>query len=337
MIPLSPDVIAQSYERIKPYINHTPLLESSLLNEWLGHNILFKAEGFQKIGAFKIRGAINALLALKEQGKLPREVVAFSSGNHAQGVALASKLLGVKATIIMPAFTSPIKIQGTRGYGANIILTQTRQEAEAMSQDFAAKGMEFIHPFDRDEVITGQGTACYEALLENNTPDAIFATCGGGGLLAGTYLGAQLLKPSAHVYGAEPLNANDAVQSVRAGHIISLPDTPKTIAEGALTLSVSERTFHYLKKLAGIYEVTEEEILYWTQWLTHLLKISVEPTSAAAMAAAAKWLGTQDERKTVLIILSGGNIAPETYLKIWQQNRLEQLPALSQPKQVMTA
>ena len=338
MTPLSPDTIAQSHERIKPYIRHTPLLESSLLNEWLGHRIVFKAEGFQKTGAFKIRGAINTLLTLKERGKLPKEVVAFSSGNHAQGVALACRLLDVKATIIMPAFTSPIKIQGTRGYGANVILTQTRQEAEALSENYAAKGIELIPPFSRDEVIIGQGTICYEALQQNNEPDAVFATCGGGGLLSGTYLGAQLIKPSIKIYGAEPLNANDVVQSLRASRIIRLADTPNTIAEGAMTLSITERTFYYLKKLAGIYEITEEEIIYWTQWLTHLLKISVEPTSAAAMAAAAKWLGVQGEKRTVLIILSGGNISPETYLKIWQHNLLEQLPSLIQSnKKVMTA
>ncbi len=323
---LSPEVIAKAYARIKPYIHHTPLLESSLLNEWLGHRILFKAEGLQKIGAFKIRGALNTLLSLQEQGKLPKEVVAFSSGNHAQAVAYAAKLLGIKATIIMPEFTSAIKMQATRSYGANIILTPTRQEAEALAQSMTEKGAHMIPPYDRDEVIAGQGTACYEALQDNENIDAVFAACGGGGLLSGTYLAVQALKPSIPVYGAEPLKGNDAAQSLRAGKIIKLAVTPDTIADGATALSVSERTFEYLKKIAGIYEIEEETMLYWTQWLIHLLKTAVEPTSAAAMAAAAEWLKTEKTPKTVLIILSGGNISPQAYKKIWQDNYLEKRP-----------
>ncbi len=324
---LSPDVVAKAHQRIKPYINKTPLLTSSLLNEWLGHRVLFKAEGLQKIGAFKIRGAMNTLLTLKEQGKLPKEIVAFSSGNHAQAVALAAKILGIKANVIMPAFTSAIKIQATRSYGANVILTPTRQEAEALAQDFVAKGVELIPPYDRDEIIAGQGTACYEALMEDNSPDAVFAACGGGGLLSGTYLAAQAVKPSALVFGAEPLEGNDAVQSLRAGKIVRLADTPKTVADGASTLNISERTFQYLKRLAGIYEITEDAMIYWTQWLTHLLKIAVEPTSAAPMAAACEWLATQSTPKTALVILSGANIAPQMHQRIWQQNHLEITPA----------
>ena len=131
---LSPEVIAAAVSRIAPYIHRTPVLESSLLNGWLGHRLLFKAEGMQKIGAFKIRGALNTMLTLKEQGNLPHEVVAFSSGNHAQGVALAAKMLGIRATIFMPSFTSPIKTQATRGYGAEVVLTDTRQQAEAAAR-----------------------------------------------------------------------------------------------------------------------------------------------------------------------------------------------------------
>lgn len=327
--PLPPASIKQAYERIKPYINATPLLSSSLLNGWLGHEIIFKVEGLQKIGAFKIRGALNTLLSLKEAGNLPKEVVAFSSGNHAQAVALASSLFGVKATIVMTSSASKIKQQATKSYGATVINTENRKQAEELTRKIASDGAYFIHPFDNDMVIAGQGTACYEALQQGVKPTAIFATCGGGGWLSGTYLATQLLAPATAVFAGEPANANDAIRSYKSGVIARFEDSPKTIADGAASLSVSERTFHYLKQLNGFYEVSEEEIIYWTQWLMHLLKVSVEPTSAVAMGAAFKWLQTQTEKQRVLVMLSGGNIAPETYLKIWENNYLERLPSIN--------
>lgn len=325
---LSPDAVTSAHARIKSYIHRTPVLESSLLNAWLGHRILFKAEGIQKIGAFKIRGALNALLSLKERGGLPREVVAFSSGNHAQGVALAARLLGVKAIVFMPSFTSPIKVQATRGYGAEVVITPTRREAEESAQKRAVQGAYLIPPFDSDEVIAGQGTAALEALQDHGASDAIFAACGGGGLLSGTWLATQLLAPKTVVFGAEPRLGNDAAQSLKAGHIVRLADTPKTVADGASALSVSERTFAYLKKIDGIIEVDEEPMLYWAQWLAHLLKTPVEPTCAACMQAAAEWLADKPKGKTVLIILSGGNIAPEMMRRIWERDQLATLPKL---------
>ena len=293
-IVLSPESVPEAQRRIAPYIHRTPLLESHLLNAWLRHEIVFKAEGLQKIGAFKIRGALNALLALKEAHKLPREIVAFSSGNHAQAVALAAQMLGIKATVIMPKFVSQVKQQATRSYGAELILTETRQEAEQLATKMQKGGMVFIHPSDDDMVIAGQGTACLEALEDGAKPDAIFATCGGGGLLSGAWLAAQALGSQAKIFGAEPGIGNDALRSLQSGHIVSLADTPMTIADGARTLHISERTFYYLKKLEAFYDAAEEEIIYWAQWLQHLLKINIEPTSAVAMAAAAKWLKTQN-------------------------------------------
>ena len=192
----------------------------------------------------------------------------------------------------------------------------------------AGQGAAFIAPYDNDDVIAGQGTACLEALEDAQTPDAIFATCGGGGLLSGTYLAAQLLAPRAKIFGAEPRAANDAAQSLRAGHIVRFQETPKTVADGATTLAVAERTFAYLKKLDGIIEVEENAMLYWAQWLTHLLKIPVEPTSAAAMQAAADWLATQSGPKTVIIILSGGNIAAPIHRRIWEHDYLNEIPCL---------
>lgn len=324
---LNPSEVEIAYNRIFGYVHRTPLISSSILNNFLGHEILFKVESLQKIGAFKIRGALNTLLSLKEQGSLPKEVVAFSSGNHAQAVAVAGKILNVKTTIILPSFTSPIKQQATKYYGAEVINTSTRKEAEEKTAEIAARGAFFIHPFDNDEVIAGQGTSCYEALKDGANPNAIFATCGGGGWLSGTFLAKELLAPSVKVFGAEPLQANDASQSYSAKKIVRFADSPPTIADGARAPAVSERTFHYLKQLDGFFEIPESEIIYWTQWLMHLLKITVEPTSAVAMAGAFEWLKTQKTKQRVLVLLSGGNIAPETYQKIWQESYLEKLPS----------
>lgn len=320
--------LLEAQERISSYIHRTPLLRSKFLDKWLGHEIVFKAEGLQKIGAFKARGAINALLSLQESSELPKEVAAFSLGNHSQAVAWACKQLGVKANIFLPSSVSAIKIQATRAYGAHVTLTETRQEAEALAAAKQKQGAALIHPFDNDAVIAGQGTACLEALQDGDLPNAIFAPCGGGGLLSGTYLAAQLFDPQICVFGAEPKNANDAAQSYRAGKIIRFNEPPQTIADGTRTLAVAERTFYYLKKLNGFYEIEEDEIIYWTQWLIHLLKVAVEPSSALAMAAAYKWIKEQEEKfvnfpkQRILVILSGANVDPETYHKIWDKNLL---------------
>jgi threonine dehydratase len=323
---LSPEVVRDAHNRIAPFIKRTPLIESSLLNQWLGHDIVFKVEGYQTTGAYKIRGALNTLLALKEEGRLPKEVAAFSSGNHAQAVAWSAAQLGIKATVFMPSFVSKIKQQATAGYGAKVVLTNSRKEAEAASREAEKNGAYLIPPFDHDMEIAGQGTACYEALSDGANPTAIFAPCGGGGLLSGTFLAKQLLAPDVKVFGGEPKQANDATRSYKSGNIISFPDSPVTIADGARTLAVSPRTFHYLKQINGFYEVEEEDIIYWTQWLTHLLKVPVEPTSAVAMGAAYQWLSQQTSRQRLLVILSGSNIAPETHRAIWENNYLEMIP-----------
>lgn len=325
---IDPSEIETAYQRISPYVHNTPLISSKILNDFLGHEIFFKVECLQKIGAFKIRGALNTLLALKEQNSLPKSVVAFSSGNHAQAVAVAGKMLNVKTTIILPSFTSPVKQQATIHYGAEVINTSTRKEAEEKTAEISAQGSFFIHPFDNDGVIAGQGTSCYEVLKDGMRPDAIFATCGGGGWLSGTFLAKELLSPKSLIFGAEPKQANDASQSYLNKKIIKFNYSPPTIADGARAPSVSERTFHYLKQLNGFFEIEEEEIVYWTQWLMHLLKITVEPTSAVAMAGAFNWLKDQQSKQKVLVMLSGGNIAPETYQKIWHTSHLEKLPIL---------
>ncbi len=327
--PLPPDVVAEAATRIRRHVNRTPLLKSALLDQWLGHNIVFKAEGLQKIGAFKVRGALNTLLTLKEQKRLPEHVVAFSSGNHAQAVAYASRLLGIEATILIPKDASALKRQATEAYGARVVVTGDRIEAERHVDTLIADGAYLLHPYDNDLVIAGQGTACYEALQKGFHPDAIFATCGGGGWLSGTFLAARCAAPATPVFGAEPQQANDAAQSLRRGEIIKLPASPETIADGARTLAVSPRTFHYLRQLAGFFEVTERDIVYWTQWLTHLLKTAVEPTSAVAMAGAFEWLKSQPEPRTVLVMLSGGNMAASTQARIWATDELAAPPRIA--------
>ncbi|MDH3640121.1 MAG: pyridoxal-phosphate dependent enzyme, partial [Gammaproteobacteria bacterium] len=188
------------------------------------------------------------------------------------------------------------------------------------------KGAFLLHPYDHDLVIAGQGTACYEALATGLKPDAIFATCGGGGWLSGTFLAARLLASETLVFGAEPKQANDAAQSYRRGEIVHFTTSPETIADGARTLSVSARTFHYLRQLAGFYEIEERDIVYWTQWLTHLLKTTVEPTSAVAMAGAFEWLKHQRDPQSILVMLSGGNIAASAQARVWAADHLATPP-----------
>ncbi len=325
---ISPVEVSIAYNRIKNYIYKTPIVYSTILDNFLGHNIFFKVECQQRTGAFKIRGAVNALLSLQERNKLPREVVAFSSGNHAQAVAIAANMLGVKAKIILPNFTSTIKQQATKYYGAEIINTKTRKDAEDLTKEIAQQGAYPIYPFNDDQIIIGQGTACYEALNDKLEPDAIFASCGGGGLVSGTFLAKNLLYPKAKIFASEPLQANDAAQSYKANKIIGFADSPQTIADGARTPKICERTFNYLKQIDGFFEITEEQIIYWTQWLMHLLKITVEPTAALAMAGAFEWLKMQKYKQTILVILSGGNIAQDTYKQIWLNDNLKITPSI---------
>lgn len=321
MLALSPEDIRSAQRRIAPHTVRTPLLRSDAINAQANGSIIFKYEGFQKTGSFKVRGALNALLWLKEQGQLPAHVVAFSSGNHAQALAYAARLLNTKATIFIPETASAFKINATRALGAEVILTATRAEAEQRSGEIVATGATLIPPFDHDMIIAGQGTSCLEALEDGVSPDAIFATIGGGGWISGTYLAAQLLCPQAQIIGAEPAIANDAAISYRTGAIHRLAQPPLTIADGARTPAIAERTFAYIKKLHGIIEIDEATIIRWAQMLALTLKVTVEPTSAVAAAASAEWLGLPDNHgKTALVLLSGGNIDPSTHQEIWQSS-----------------
>lgn len=324
------DSIKQAQQRIAPYINKTPIVQSSLLNDWLGHRIYFKAECLQKIGAFKARSGCNAIAHLLEQGKQPKRIVANSSGNHAQAIAWAARQFNIPATIYMPSNVSKVKAQATASYGADIELLPTRDAVDTAVQNAAEDpDVYWIPPYNHNDVIAGQGTAAFEAVSELDNVDAVFAPCGGGGLISGSYIATKGLSPHTRVFGVEPLNANDAAESLRSGTIQSLKSAPDTLADGARTPSVGSITFEYLKQLDGFYEADEASIIYWTQWLTHLLKLTIEPTSAMTMFGVVEWLKTQSSAKEVVVILTGGNLDADSRRKLWQQDALDQLPSLN--------
>ncbi len=318
-------------KRIAPYINATPILTSSSLNTWLGHEVFFKCENFQKIGAFKARGGLSAVTWLLGKGQQPKHIVANSSGNHAQAVAYAARQFNIPATIFMPEYSSRIKIRATEGYGAKVVLSPTRDATDALVREVAREeGTYWIPPFNHEQVICGQGTAAFEALSELEGIDAVFAPCGGGGLLSGTLIATRGLSPKTRVLGAEPLNANDAAESLRKGSIQRLTEIPNTLADGAMTMAVGELTFEYLKQLDGFYEVGEEAMVYWTQWLSHLLKIRLEPTCALPMEGVRQWLKNKATKQRVLVVISGGNVDQQTTQKIWAQEYLDRPPTLAE-------
>ncbi|MDO6818798.1 serine/threonine dehydratase [Zobellia sp. 1_MG-2023] len=322
--------IKNARKRIDNYVLQTPIFTSSLLNDWLGHEIYFKAECLQKIGAFKARGACNTIAWLVENNKRPKHIIANSSGNHSQAVAWAARQFNIPATIYMPVYASKIKIQATQSYGAKVALCENRNIAdESVLSASKEEGTYWIPPYNHNQVIAGQGTAVCEALEQVSGIDAVFAPCGGGGLLSGTVIATNALSPKTKVFGVEPLNANDAAESLRANQIQRLQATPDTLADGAMTMAVGDITFEYLKRLDGMYEVAEAKLIYWTQWLTHLLKLHVEPTSAMAMEGVVQWIKNSPNKKRVMVILSGGNIDHTNQLKIWHTNHLDTRPSLA--------
>lgn len=315
--------IERAAARIKPHLRETPLLTSSKIDDAFGHRFFFKVEALQKAGAFKARGALNTLLWAQENKCLTPTVLAVSSGNHAQAVAWAAKLMGVKARIFMTKTVSKIKMAATQAYGAEIILTESRQAAEAAVREEAKAGLLFVPPYDHDQVICGQGTACLEATRQTTKNfDAVFAPIGGGGLLSGTFIAAKALG-IAHVFGVEPLPANDAAQSFRKGSIVALDTLPDTICDGVQTLSMSERTFSYVKQCNGIIEASDESVCKATQWLTHLLKVTIEPTSSLAFVGAASWAKAQTSPQSMLVILSGGNMDFAKRKLVYQRDWIE--------------
>ena len=330
--------IKAAHTRIKPMIKRTPIVSSHRLNQWLScnlltgyqHEIFFKAECLQTTGAFKLRGASNFIAKLIESGEKPRQFVANSSGNHAQAVAYAASKFGIPATIYAADTISPIKATATQCYGAELKTFAKRTLADAaVAEASKAEGVVWIPPFNHPDVIAGQGTAALEAIEELDTVDAVFAPCGGGGLVSGSLITTRAMLPDAKVIGVEPLAANDAAESLRKGTIQYLTAPPKTLADGAATPSVGEHTFPFLQQLDDFYEVSEQQICYWTQWLHHLLKLHIEPTCCMTMSAVAKWLANQTQPQRVLVILSGGNISTQSMQTIHATDYLDQPPRVA--------
>ncbi|WP_189407478.1 serine/threonine dehydratase [Alteromonas halophila] len=322
--------VAAALERVRSSVQRTPIMESALLNTWFGHRILFKAECLQTTGAFKLRGATNFLASLKEQDALPQQVVANSSGNHAQAVAKAAQAFGIPATIYASESISPIKAAATKSYGADLVLLPTREEADAAVEEAAKEdGVVWIPPYNHPYIIAGQGTAALEAFEQTGPIDAVFAPCGGGGLLSGTLLATREKMPEARVIGAEPQAANDASRSLQCGEIVRLDGPPDTLADGAATPSVGPYTFEFIQQLDDFYEVDEQQICYWTQWLHHLLKLHIEPTCAMTMAAVAAWAVNTAPGQTALVMLSGGNISQSAMRTIWDVDYLSQPPIIA--------
>jgi threonine dehydratase len=293
--------------RIAPYIHNTPIMTCKSINELYGLDLYFKCENFQKIGAFKIRGGMNASLQLTKE-QLEKGVATHSSGNHAQALAFAAKMLGIKAYIVMPESSPQVKVNAVKGYGAEVTICPSNQAARESTLEAIVErtGATFIHPYDNDEVITGQATCVKEIIEAIPDVDIVVTPVGGGGLLSGTCLGAHYFKPGLKVYAGEPEGAADAVLSIQSGKVEKAPFV-NTIADGLLT-TLSERTLEIIKThVADILLVSEDEIKAALRLVYERMKIIIEPSCAVPLAAVLKNAALFRGKK-VGIILTGGNV-----------------------------
>lgn len=305
--------VAAAAERIKDFINKTPVLTSRTVNNEFEAEVFFKCENFQRVGAFKFRGAMNALLQFNETQK-KAGVVAFSSGNHAQAIALSSKILGIPATIIMPKDAPAVKMAATREYGGNIVeFDRYTEDREKIGKEIAEKnGLTLIPSYDHPHVIAGQGTAAKELFEEVGDLDYLFVCLGGGGLLAGSALSARQLSPNCKIYGVEPVLGNDGQMSFRKGEIVHI-DTPATIADGVQTQYLGKLTFPIIQqKVDDILTVTDEELINAMKFFAERMKMVVEPTGCLGFAAARN-LKDELKGKRIGIIISGGNVDISKY------------------------
>ena len=301
------DIIEAAAARIAPFVHRTPVMTSSSINSMTGMEVFMKCENFQKIGAFKYRGATNAVLTLSADEK-KNGVATHSSGNHAQALALAAKINKLKAYIVMPENSSSVKINAVKGYGAEVITCAPNQDAResTLAEVMRKTGATLVHPYNNYSIIAGQATAAKELIEEVKNLDIVMAPVGGGGLLSGTALSTHYFSPKYIVIAGEPANADDAYRSLQKGEM--LPSvSPNTIADGLLT-SLGDKTFDIIRKhVKEIIPVTEEEIIAAMRLVWERMKIIIEPSSAVPVAAAIKHK-EQFKGKRIGIIISGGNV-----------------------------
>ncbi|KVN72623.1 threo-3-hydroxy-L-aspartate ammonia-lyase [Burkholderia ubonensis] len=314
-LPTFADVEAAA-TRIAGIAHRTPVHTSRTLNQLIGAEVFVKCENFQRMGAFKFRGAFNALSKFSpEQRKAG--VVAFSSGNHAQGIALSAQILGIPATIVMPHDAPASKVAATKGYGADVVVyDRYAEDREAIGRRLAdEQGLTLIPPYDHPDVLAGQGTAAKELFDEVGALDALFVPMGGGGLLSGTALSTRALAPQCELYGVEPEAGNDGQRSLRSGQIVHI-DTPKTIADGAQTQHIGNYTFAIIKRdVNDILTASDADLVNAMKFFATRMKMIVEPTGCLGLAAA---LNAKEslKGKRVGIIVSGGNIDLERFCSL---------------------
>ena len=315
--------VERAARRIEGFAHRTPVVTSRTANERTGGQLFFKCENLQRAGAFKFRGAYNAIAAL-DDAQRGRGVVAFSSGNHAQAMALAGRLQGSPVTIIMPKDAPAMKVAATREYGAEIIFyDRYAEDREAIGRKLASeRGFALIPPYDHPDVIAGQGTAAKELIDEVGPLDALLVCLGGGGLLAGCALSAEALSPGAAVIGVEPEAGDDGQRSFRSGRIVRIP-VPQSIADGALTPSVGQHNFPIiLRRAADVLTVSDSDLVATMRFFAERMKMIVEPTGC--LAATAVLNGAFAARgKRVGVIVSGGNVD----LAMFSRLILDQNPA----------
>jgi len=296
-----------AHERIKELIVKTPVMTSTTVNRMTGCRVFFKCENLQKVGAFKFRGALNVILQLSDEERR-RGVISHSSGNHAQALSLAASTLGIKATIVMPRTSPKIKVDATRGYGAEVVLCEpTLESRERISNEIIEKrGQVLVHPYDNPRIIAGAGTAALELFEEVGALDYVFAPVGGGGLVSGTALATKGLCPEASVIAVEPKGADDAYRSFKSGKLHPSVN-PTTIADGLLT-SLSKMTFGIIREhVDDIVTVIDAEIVEAMRILWERMKLVVEPSGAVSLAGLLA-LNSQIDNKRIGVIISGGNV-----------------------------
>ncbi len=306
-LPTYEDVV-QAAGRLAGVAHRTPVLTSRTANAETGAQLFFKCENLQRMGAFKFRGAYNALSKFTPEQRRAG-VVAFSSGNHAQAIALAGQLLDIPATIVMPHDAPAAKVAATRGYGGKVVVyDRYKEDREQIGRDLAERhGLTLIPPYDHPDVLAGQGTAARELFEETGPLDALFVCLGGGGLLSGSALVTRALSPDCKLYGVEPAAGNDGQQSFRAGTIVHI-DTPQTIADGAQTQHLGRHTFPIIQRdVDDIFTVTDDALVQAMRFFAERMKLVVEPTGCLGFAAA-RDMQEQLRGKRVGIIVSGGNI-----------------------------